>query len=270
LRLRTASRVKSRAPRGRFWLERNPFLWLALQGDEASSRRVWFFVLAMLGIWVVAALNYGMSMMADEEMIPFTIFILYVPLKIWIAAEASRRFSEDRSNHTFESLLSTPLSVSQIIQGQLQALARQFAGPIALVLAWEFSLMIFRPGHFRDVPAARYYWPKMAILAADAAALACAGMWLGLKCKGRIRAILASLILVLLVPWVATQMITIMLTVLMGPGWAFNNNGGWNQAERGKWQMMAALVPSLAMDLLVVAWVTWRLPQTFRQLAVRR
>ena len=71
-----------------------------------------------------------------------TIFVLHVPLQIWIAAEASRRFSEDRSNNTFETLLSTPLTARQIIQGQWLALFKQFAGPIALVLVWESGMQI--------------------------------------------------------------------------------------------------------------------------------
>ena len=57
------------------------------------------------------------------------------------------------------------------------------------------------------------YWPGMVLLVADAAALAWAGMWLGLKCKGRIRAILGSLTLVLFVPWLMTQMMMALWTI---------------------------------------------------------
>jgi ABC-type transport system involved in multi-copper enzyme maturation permease subunit len=59
--LKTTGRVKSRSPKGRAWLERNPFLWLALQGDEASPQNVWLFVLAIFTIWIIAALIYGMG-----------------------------------------------------------------------------------------------------------------------------------------------------------------------------------------------------------------
>ena len=54
-RRKTTWRTQARAARGRAWLERNPFLWLALQGEEASPARVWLFVLAILAIWVIGA-----------------------------------------------------------------------------------------------------------------------------------------------------------------------------------------------------------------------
>jgi ABC-type transport system involved in multi-copper enzyme maturation permease subunit len=264
MRRKTVFRTQARAARGRAWLEHNPFLWLALQGEEASPARVWFFVLAILAIWLIGVLKFGIGLMADVEIVPMTIYLLHIPLKIWIAAEASRRFTEDRSNNTFEALLSTPLSARQIIQGQLQALFKQFAGPIALVLAWETWMEIHRPaGHYwgswrTDTMG---YLPQIVLLVADAVALAWAGMWLGLKCKGRIRAILGSLILVLFVPWVMTQLIMSMVTPYINL---------WGPDDSKKWQMTAVLVPALVVDLAIWVWADSRLPQSFRQLALRR
>ena len=271
--LKTTARVKSRSPKGRVWMERNPFFWLALQGDEASPRNVWLFVLAIFTIWIIAALTYGIGVATYEETVTATIYVLHVPLAIWIAAQASRRFSEDRSNHTLETLLSTPLSERQIIQGQLLALFKQFAGPIAVVLVWEAVMEIVRqndqtylsPWHAHDTMD---YWPGMALLVANAAALAWAGMWLGLKCKGRIRAILGSLALVLFVPWVITYMLVAVWPHRgLSPGTAPYN---YSPDDFEHWRLMATLLPSLLMDFLIVVWVTSRLPQNFRQLALRR
>ena len=39
-RLKTSARVTSRSPKGRVWLECNPFLWLALQDEESNPRNV--------------------------------------------------------------------------------------------------------------------------------------------------------------------------------------------------------------------------------------
>jgi hypothetical protein len=268
-RRKTAFGTQARAAKGRAWLERNPFLWLALQGEEASPARVWFFVLTILAIWVIAVLKYGMGLMTDEGAVTATIYVLHVPLKIWIAAEASRRFMEDRSNNTFEALLSTPLSARQIIQGQWLALVKQFAGPIALVLGWEFCMEIHRASEHTFWFGAKTmdYWPRMVLLVADAVALACAGMWLGLKCKGRIRAILAGLILVLFVPWVMTQMIDSVVLNFMG---GMINTRIQPQLAWEHWRMLAALVPSLMTDLVIVVCALSVLPQSFRQLAVRR
>ena len=105
------------------------------------------------------------------------------------------------------------------------------------------------------------YLPQIVLLVADAVALAWAGMWLGLKCKGRIRAILGSLILVLFVPWVMTQLIMSMVTPYINL---------WGPDDSKKWQMTAVLVPALVVDLAIWVWADSRLPQSFRQLALRR
>jgi hypothetical protein len=113
----------------------------------------------------------------------------------------------------------------------------------------------------------------MVQLVPDAVALGWAGMWLGLKFKGRIRAILGSLILVLLVPWLLTQMITTGIGHLMNLRSAAQGYFLAYQQIRAdwqEWQIIATLVPALLMDFFVVVWAMTRLPQNFRQLAVRR
>jgi hypothetical protein len=100
-RLKLASRVKARSAKGRAWLKRNPFLWLAMQDEESSPRNVWLFVLAILAIWLIATLRLGMGGELRVGMLLVTSYVLHIPLFIWIAGQASRRFSEDRSNNTF-------------------------------------------------------------------------------------------------------------------------------------------------------------------------
>jgi ABC-type Na+ efflux pump permease subunit len=257
-------RVKARSPKGRAWLERNPFLWLALQDEESNPLNVWLYVSAVFVIWVIAALKFGINFVADEDMLPVTIFVLHFPLLIWIAAQASRRFSEDRSNNTFESLLSTPLNSPQIIRGQWLALLKQFAVPIAFVLVWEFFMETTgrRSIYYDNTPD----WPKTALLAPDAAALAWAGMWFGLKFKGRIRAILGSLLLVLFVPWLLTLMISAaMESFRVFVGYPSQADSDWE-----RWHIIAVLAPSLLMDFLIMICATLRLPRTFRQLAIQQ
>ena len=159
------------------------------------------FVGSMLAIWLIAAGKFGMSLAADQNLMAFELFIVNTPLKIWIAAEACRRFSEDRNNNAFELLLSTPLSSRQIVGGQWLALRQQFGGPLVVAVGWELVLAIY---HYRQP----HWWegggssdgPQILLMVADCFALAAAGMWYGLRLHGRIRALLASLMLVLLVP----------------------------------------------------------------------
>ena len=106
----------------------------------------------------------------------------------------------------------------------------------------------------------------MVLLVTNAAALAWAGMWLGLKCKGRIRAILGSLAVVLFVPWVMAQLLRTMWTFGVATTlsrYALNH-------ELQAWENITLLIPSLIVDLLIIGAAVSRLPRTFRQLAIRR
>jgi hypothetical protein len=118
---------------------------------------------------------------------------------VWIAAEASRRFVEDRRNNAFELLLSTPLDEGQILRGQWLALVQQFGRPLlALVLAESFlGLCLAR----RDDFASGWTLLAAIFLAFDSIALGWAGIWSGMVCKSRIRAILLSTTVALAAPW---------------------------------------------------------------------
>jgi len=264
---KATARSQIRRARGRVWLERNPFLWLALQGEEASQRRVWLFVLAMLAIWLITAFKFGMGMMADEGIAMVCVYLVNTMLKIWVAGEATRRFCEDRNNNTFEFLLSTPLSVRQIIVGQWLALLIQFAVPLGIVLAWEAFLLIFSSGRrYGDAAQPIDYWPKMILLVADSLALAWVGMWFGLKSKSRIRAILGSLTLVLIVPSIITQMIVSVWPATVTTTLGYTQlHSGWRDH-----QSIIALFAGALPDLAIVIWISSCLPQRFRKLAIRQ
>ena len=131
-------------------------------------------------------------------------------------------------------------------------------------MGWEALLEINGDSWLQDnVPAC---WPRTLLLVPDAVALAWAGMWFGLKFKGRIRAILGSLILVLFVPWMMTKLITtVMEPFLVLPVGYYGRKEEWERCL-----IIATLAPALLMDLFLVYLARSRLPQTFRQLAVRR
>jgi ABC-type transport system involved in multi-copper enzyme maturation permease subunit len=256
-RLRTTKGMSaSRSEQGRKWLERNPFLWLAMQGEEASRRGVWLLVGSMLVIWAIAVLKFGMNMVADADSMVTWMVIMNTPLKIWIAAAASQRFSEGRSSNAFELLLSTPLSARQILGGQWLALRKQFGAPLAVVLVWETVMAIHnhhRPfGYYLGTPDdMTSNWPTILLMAADSAALASMGMWAGLRFKGRIRAILASLAVVVFVP-----------VVLIAAVCAASDAGNdvWN---------FFLLLRALVLDPLVVGWTLLSLRRNFREMAGR-
>jgi ABC-type transport system involved in multi-copper enzyme maturation permease subunit len=256
----TKASPDTRGQEGRKWLEQNPFLWLALQGEEASRGRVWVFVGPLLVFWAIAVLNFGLDTMADEASVGTWMLLMNTPLKIWIAAEACRRFSEDRAGNAFELLLSTPLDGRQIIRGQWLALRAQFAAPLVVVLAWEAFMAIHHfmaihprlPGiAFAYVPF-RSNLPTVFLMAADSAALASVGMWAGLKFKGRVRAMLATLAVVMGVP----QLLNLTLSVAID-AW----HDPWN---------FSSLFRPLVYDPLLVLLSLSSLRKNFREFASRK
>ena len=252
----TVTRLRSNGP-SRHLLDRNPFLWLALRG-EASPRHVWWFVIATLSIWFLGWLGYG-SFMLDEDVLSPTVLLLHGFLKIWIAGEASRRFVEDRRNNSLEFLLSTPLTVRQILQGQWLALARQFGAPIAVLLAWDTVLAfgIHRTAQLQT------HLGMMFFLVADFITLSWVGMWLGLKSKGRGRALLLALGWVLLLPWVLTR---VSYTLGGMDPMAFGGRA-ISSSRIVEWRKAISIVISLAVDLFVILWARARLRKQFRQVA---
>ena len=56
-----------------------------------------------------------------------------------MAAQACHCLAEARRNNALEMLLATPLTVDQIIRGQILALKRIFLVPIIVILALEIA-----------------------------------------------------------------------------------------------------------------------------------
>jgi ABC-type transport system involved in multi-copper enzyme maturation permease subunit len=205
-RLIRAKETSSRTANGRAWLDTSPILWLTMQSEEASRGRAWLVVGAMLTIFIVGMMKFGLNNGADPNLVFFEMFFINTPLKIWIAAEASRFFSESRNNNALELILSTPLHEGEIIKGQWRALRQQFFWPVAATLTWEILVTIYNLAHpqWSSLEGSLSFSPQILLMVADCITLAIVGMRFGLTCKGRIRALLASLTLVLVIPTAIT------------------------------------------------------------------
>ena len=128
--------------------------------------------------------------------------LLTATLKLWVIVEAGQRFASDREIGSMELLLCTPLTVGDYVRGQLLSLRRQFFKPAMVVLAALAALMsvaVTRPGNSGWFP-----WAAAAVLfAADLGAAALDAMWTGLTRKTHTRATLATVLRILVFPWVA-------------------------------------------------------------------
>ena len=92
----------------------------------------------------------------DPSVAVLTALLLNFTFKVWLAIEAGQQLAEDRRTGAFELLLSVPLTVKDIVRGQLLALRRQFLWPLVTVLGVGLLLMtatrrraagLGKPGH---------------------------------------------------------------------------------------------------------------------------
>ena len=188
------------------WLNKNAFSWLA---TIPRQRAMWTWtplivaaVAWMWGLWKIGGdwLNPGMY--------ATTAIVVGVTIKGMLGAEAGRRLLEDRKNGALELLLSTPLTVREIVRGQRMSLERQFRFPIIVFLTVSL-ILLFAGARHHDIGAEeRQYWLVTGLLAglvffADIAALFWMGMWQGLSVKNSKHAFGGTFVPIVVVPWVA-------------------------------------------------------------------
>ncbi|MGH7972682.1 MAG: ABC transporter permease, partial [Limisphaerales bacterium] len=196
-------------------LSQNAFFWLASR-SRLKPALVWGF----LGL-VAAGWAWGLARnhheWLNEGTYILTALLVNSVLKIWFAFETTSRLAEGRKAGTLELLLSTPLEVRDILRGQLLALARQFLGPLVLVLVVEtlFMLATLSEPTMTDRASSISLWLSgMFMLVADLAALYWVGMWQGLTARNVGRATTGSLLRILVLPWIAFAIMMLLLLLI--------------------------------------------------------
>ena len=246
-------------------LDINAFFWLAARA-RLKPAHVWVALIIIACLWSWGAVEQGHDWM-NWGVYAITALVMNSMLKIWIASEAGRRLGEDRKIGALELLLSTPLSVPDIVQGQMLALRRQFLGPLVVTLLVQcvFLVATLQQQH-SDAEgvsmAAAFGVTMMAMLVMDALAMAVLSMWISLTAKNPNRVTGMTIRRILVLPWV-----TIVAIFLLGQMASFGRQG-----EAFTWKLMLGLYlgTGIAADLFfgLTAWS--RLHSEFRQVAAQR
>jgi ABC-type transport system involved in multi-copper enzyme maturation permease subunit len=164
-------------------LETNPLFWLANR-DRVSSPGLTSLCLAVLIIsqfFNVAQLGLLIASLA----------ILYR-----MAHASSHSISEDQKNGALELLLSSTLSVREILSGLNRAMLRRFILPVALVILWPWLVPDFGSNHlFKTLLVC-----SSILLLATWLTLSWVGPWFALR-KKPAAAAWTSLAVVALPPW---------------------------------------------------------------------
>jgi ABC-type transport system involved in multi-copper enzyme maturation permease subunit len=173
-------------------LDLNPFLWLA-QRERGKPLYVWLYLGAVGSTWLWGRTTQGDVMLDANTVVP-TLLLVQGFFKVWVVSEACARLAHDRGNGALELLLSTPLTPAEVLRGQWLALRRQFLRPLLVFALLEFLLL-------RGAFASDLALMSVATLIADFVALGWMGMWLGLSARNLTRALLGTVFLVLVLPW---------------------------------------------------------------------
>jgi hypothetical protein len=196
--------------------------------------------------------------MTDKRTLIPTVLIFQAFLKIWVVSEACTRLVEDRRSGALELLLSTPLTVKEILHGQWLSLRRQFVKPVIAIVVCEWIVL-------RHEFAVETVVVNIAMLLADMFALGWLGMWLGLTGRNTNRAILGAIVRVLVLPWAIYYIGGELLEFIrhlfqLGP-----------MPEGFRFRLFAWTAIGFAIDFgLGYAWARRRLTQDFREVAIQR
>jgi hypothetical protein len=235
----------------------NAYSWLAARPYLKVSY-VWIFMGIMGCFWVFTTLS--VRNIEEEANLMFA-GLVNVMLKLWITTEAGRQLAEDKSSGAFELLLSTPLTVGDILRGQRLALRRQFLKPVVAAAIVELLLMFSI--HDVGVAQGRCLWlAGILMLMADAITLGWVAMLAALTAKSYGRATIKTAACILVLPWFlfggAELAIRLFRFLFVRqdwqPDWRFN---------LGCWFGVGIFA-----DLLFVLRARGRLQTSFRQLAL--
>ena len=259
LRLNYGS-TEARAARRARLLTINPFYWLAAR--ERLKLMSFWIVCAVVGFGWAWGLTYYPREWKNGGMYLLTAILLHTLVKSWLGSEACRRFAADRQSGALELLLSTPLSVQEMVRGQALALRKQFFPPLVVLLLVDFLILM---AERQDAEWVLACVAGMIMLAADLLALAWVGMWRGLNSQHVNRAAGATLARILVLPWLLFGLAMTLIGLLDHYGRL--NLGRW-------WYGKGSILLWLGLGLAVNAFFglsAWRrLHHEFRAVATER
>ncbi len=237
----------------------NPYYWLSAR-DRFKSYYVLWFLTGCAAFWFVLWLYHGKDML-EQEAFFISSLVLHTAMKIWLAAEAGRQFSEDRRSSALELTLSTPLPVREILEGQFLGLLRQFGVAFAIILIFDVTGMIVgtRMRIGSDSAAVLMWVAAMIVFIMDGVTIAAFGMWLGLTARRSSRAIAQTLFYILCLPWL------ILLGLI-----TYLSMAHFSGMDSAGFFIGAYFVVSLAVDCVLFLQSSGNLTSRFREVATQR
>jgi ABC-type transport system involved in multi-copper enzyme maturation permease subunit len=243
-------------------LEENPCLWLGVR-HRLRPLVIWG-VLGWIGLgWVGGWVKWGRDW-REIEVLVLVMYLMHLGLKLLMASESCQRLGPERRDGTLELLLSTPLTIREILSGQMLVLRRQFGGPVLLVLGLDLLVLMagwLHPGAWSPQGWLWFGAVGIGTFLADMYTLAWVGLWVGLTARQGSRATGATVARVLVLPW----LVWVGVMVLLETG-----RGVSAGMVEGGFYLTLWVAIALINNALFLVWSRVRLGRDLRTLASER
>lgn len=184
-----------------------PIVWREKRARALARPEYLVRLLVVIMIPVVLISSVSASASSQQDELSVIIATLAGLAVLALTATAANGIVNERVNQTFDVLLTTPMTASRILREKARAL-RPFlvvlAIPILVVCTIEFAAEVGRADNFWEArPYPAWIYPICVLLTAAVyfPLFSWFSIWMGLWCKTRIRAIVTTLIV--LIVWFA-------------------------------------------------------------------
>jgi hypothetical protein len=202
-------------------LNKNAFYWLVAR-DRLKPHQVWLALGLMTVGWFCGWLGFGYYWINSMVMVASG-FILNVLIKLWVLVESGQRLAEERKAGSLELLLTTPLTVREILRGQRLALQRQFLLPTIVSIVLQLFMLYNVRGRYEG-PDSDSQWTAIAgiiLLVADVAAIYWVSQLFALRARNPNQASVGTLMRLMILPWVLFGLMAVVANVAVEPPFKF-------------------------------------------------
>jgi hypothetical protein len=178
----------------------NPILWLETRDWLLRHLLTGLCIFLALGGWLLnSGRRLNWSSLDDAAV---TMLVLYCVIALLIALEAGARLVIARNDSALTVVLSTRLSVEEILRGERLALLRTFGPALLVVLGFDVVWLLFSLAHdsATAVAATGAAFCAAGVLVANCWAVSWAALYGGLRSKRGHRAALRAYFNVVLLP----------------------------------------------------------------------
>jgi hypothetical protein len=196
--------------RRRIMLRDHPIVWLVLR-QRVSTIYLWIVLGMLVGLYLAGLVILGMSWLEWNVALLVT-FIGHVVFKVLLAFEVPRQLVQDRRSGALELLLSTSLTIEDIVDGHLLAIERQFKGPVMVILVFDAYIIFLSGAFISGDPTA---WASIAVgqtlfFVLDTLAIRRFGLLVALRSRSVNSAAISCMLQVMALPWVIALTVAVL------------------------------------------------------------